>query len=414
MSVESAAEGGAANVVIGMTAITAATGKTVLNVVAVTMEMTVLSVEAVTMEMAVLSVVAVTMEMAVLSVEAAMIEVTVLNGVAVITVGSAIPAGIGMSAAAVMNGAAAAGTIDWSAARAGGEIPGNGTGKMSKMTVPRRGASGEIGDIAQRRGRRTAGMEWQEQAQKQKTVKVDLKGSERIDDLQRNGYQIIQDSDRFCFGMDAVLLTGFARAAEKDNLLDLGTGTGIIPILMEAKYHCSHLAGLEIQEESADMARRSVALNGLSDKIEIVTGDIKEADNFFPSAFFDCITCNPPYMIGQHGLANPTDAKAIARHEILCTFEDVVRVTAKLLRPGGHFFLVHRPFRLAEIMTVMSQYKLEPKRMRLVYPYVDREPNMVLLDAVRGGKPRMTVEKPLVIFEKQGVYTPEIREKYGY
>lgn len=197
-------------------------------------------------------------------------------------------------------------------------------------------------------------------------------------------------------------------------MLDLGTGTGIIPLLMDAKYHCAHLTGLEIQEESADMARRSVALNGLEDRIDIVTGDIKEADSYFKSASFDCITCNPPYMIAQHGLANPESAKAIARHEVLCNFRDVAQTASKLLKPGGHFFLVHRPFRLAEIMTTLLEFKLEPKRMQLVYPYVDKEPNMVLLEAVRGGKARMTVEKPLIIFEKQGVYTPEIREKYGY
>ena len=243
---------------------------------------------------------------------------------------------------------------------------------------------------------------------------INLKDNERLDDLQRNGYQIIQNPEKFCFGMDAVLLTGFARAREEDRLLDLGTGTGIIPILMEAKYHCAHLTGLEIQSESADMASRSVALNNLSDKIDIVTGDIKEADSFFPSASFDCITCNPPYMIGQHGIVNPDAPKAIARHEVLCTFEDVARQTAKLLKPGGHFFLVHRPFRLAEIMTALVRYKLEPKRMQLVYPYVDKEPNMVLIEAVRGGKSRMTVEKPLIVFQKPGVYMPEIAEVYGF
>ena len=243
---------------------------------------------------------------------------------------------------------------------------------------------------------------------------IERKENERLDELQRNGYKIIQNPEKFCFGMDAVLLTGFAQKAKGERLLDLGTGTGIIPILMEAKTEIAHLTGLEIQAESADMARRSVELNGLSDKITIVTGDLKEAGSLFEAASFDCITCNPPYMIGQHGLTNPEDAKAIARHEILCTFEDVARVTAKLVKTGGHFFLVHRPFRLAEIMTTLSQYKLEPKRMQLVYPYVDKEPNMVLLEAVRGGRPRMTVEKPLIIFEKPGVYMPELREKYGY
>lgn len=241
-----------------------------------------------------------------------------------------------------------------------------------------------------------------------------LKENERIDDLQRNGYRIIQNPKKFCFGMDAVLLTGFAHAKAADTLLDLGTGTGIIPLLMEAKYGCRHLTGLEIQPESADMASRSVELNGLSEKIEIITGDIKEAGSLFPPASFDCITCNPPYMIGNHGIVNPRDAKAIARHEILCTFEDVAGQTAKLLKPGGHFFLVHRPFRLAEILTLLVRYHLEPKRMQLVYPYVDKEPNMVLLEAVRGGNSRMTVEKPLIVFQSPGVYMPEIREVYGY
>ena len=241
-----------------------------------------------------------------------------------------------------------------------------------------------------------------------------LKENERIDDLQRNGYRIIQDPDRFCFGMDAVLLSGFAAVKDGARVLDLGTGTGIIPILLEAKTGAAHLTGLEIQADSADMARRSVALNGLEEKIDIVTGDIKEAGRIFDAASFDVITCNPPYMIGRHGLKNPEDAKAIARHEILCTLEDVAEQTAKLLKPGGKFFLVHRPFRLAEIMVTLKKYKLEPKRMQLVYPFVDKEPNMVLLEAARGGRPRMTVEKPLIVYREPGVYMTEIYDIYGY
>ena len=244
--------------------------------------------------------------------------------------------------------------------------------------------------------------------------RVVLKENERIDDLERNGYRIIQDTKRFCFGMDAVLLSGFARVKEGAHVLDLGTGTGIIPILLEAKTKAEHLIGLEIQEDSADMARRSVLLNGLEDKIDIVTGDIKEAESLFDAASFDVITCNPPYMIGKHGITNEGDAKAIARHEILCTLEDIVSRAAKLLKPGGNFFMVHRPFRLAEIMTVLQAYKLEPKRMQLVYPFVDKEPNMVLIEANRGGKPRLTVEKPLIVYKEPGVYMPEIYEIYGY
>ncbi len=241
-----------------------------------------------------------------------------------------------------------------------------------------------------------------------------LKENERIDDLERNGYQIIQDAKRFCFGMDAVLLSGFARVKDGARVLDLGTGTGIIPILLEAKTGAAHLTGLEIQPDSADMARRSVKLNGLENKIDIVTGDLKEAGSLFDAASFDVVTSNPPYMIGQHGITNPEDAKAIARHEVLCTLRDVIEQAAKLLRPGGNFFMVHRPFRLAEIMVLLHEYKLEPKRMQLVYPYVDKEPNMVLIEANRGGRPRMTVEKPLIVYRKPGVYMPEIYDIYGY
>ena len=244
-------------------------------------------------------------------------------------------------------------------------------------------------------------------------MKVELRDKERIDDLQRNGYQIIQNREKFCFGMDAVLLTGFAHAREKDTMLDLGTGTGIIPLLMEAKYHCSHLTGLEIQEESADMARRSVALNDLQDRIDIVTGDIKEADQIFPAASFDCITCNPPYMIGQHGLKNPSETKAIARHEILCTFADITAAAKKLLKNKGKLFLVHRTFRLSEILCQLSKDGVEPKRIRFVHPYIDKEPNIFLLEAVKGGKSRMTVEPPLIVYQKEGKYTEEIYKIYG-
>lgn len=245
-------------------------------------------------------------------------------------------------------------------------------------------------------------------------MRTELKDGERLDDLHRNGFQIIQNERLFCFGMDAVLLSGFAQVKEGGRALDLGTGTGIIPILLAAKTKGEYFAGLEISALSADMARRSVLHNGLEKRIEIIQGDIKEAGELFAPASFDTVTSNPPYMIGQHGLTNPDIEKAAARHEIFCTLEDVVRAAARLVRPGGKFYMVHRPFRLAEIIRTLSEYKLEPKRMRLVYPYVDREPNMVLIEAMRGGKPRMTVEKPLIVYEKPGVYTPEITEIYGY
>lgn len=239
------------------------------------------------------------------------------------------------------------------------------------------------------------------------------KPGERLDDLQIKGYEIIQSPGRFCFGMDAVLLSSFAKVKRGERALDLGTGTGILPILLEAKNEGSSYVGLEIQEESADMARRSVLHNKLEQKIEIVTGDIKEASTIFGAASFHVITTNPPYMIGEHGLKNANEAMYIARHEALCTLDDILRESARLLKPKGRFYMVHRPFRLAEILGKMSFYGIEPKRMRLVHPYVDKEPNMVLVEGLRGGKPRMTVEKPLIVYEKTGEYTEELLKIYN-
>ncbi len=241
-----------------------------------------------------------------------------------------------------------------------------------------------------------------------------LKDGERLDDLNRNNLKIIQNPDIFCFGMDAVLLSGFAKIAEGDICMDFGTGNGIIPLLLSAKTRGRHFTGLEILDYSFDMALRSVEYNGLSDRISIVKGDIREASSLFPLSSFDVVTCNPPYMNDLHGLKNPDEAKAIARHEVLVTLDDVCRSAASLLRPGGTFFMVHRPFRLVEIFEALRKYKLEPKRMQLVYPFADKEPNMVLLAASRGGKPMIKCEKPLIIYKSQGVYTDEIYEIYGY
>ena len=243
---------------------------------------------------------------------------------------------------------------------------------------------------------------------------IKLKDNERIDDLQRNGYQIIQNRDGFCFGMDAVLLSGFAKVKPEEKAIDLGTGTGIIPILLEAKNQGMHYTGLEIQEEVADMAARSVALNHLEDKITIVRGDIKEASRLFGAASFDVVTSNPPYMNDAHGLKNPDLPKAISRHEVLCTLEDVAREAARLLRPGGRFYLVHRPHRLIEIITALKSVGMEPKRMKMVHPFVDKEANMVLIEAVRGGRSMIKVEAPVIVYKEPGVYTDEIYTIYGY
>lgn len=241
-----------------------------------------------------------------------------------------------------------------------------------------------------------------------------MNNNERIDDLQINGRRIIQSPDRFCFGMDAVLLSGFAKVKKGESVLDLGTGTGILPILLDAKTVGGHFTGLEIQPESADMARRSVILNNRQDKIDIVTGDIKNALNIFGAASFDVIVTNPPYMNQNHGIMNPESPKAIARHELLCSLEDVIRQTGSLLKVNGRMYMVHRPFRLPDIMELMNECGIEPKKMRFVHPYVDREPSMVLIEGVRGGNRRLTVEKPLVIYDGPAEYSEEIKRDYGF
>ena len=228
-----------------------------------------------------------------------------------------------------------------------------------------------------------------------------VRPGERLDDLQIGGLELIQNPNGFCFGVDAVFLSDFARVKPGETVLDMGTGNGIIPILLTAKTEGKKFTGLEIQPDTADMARRSVAYNGLEDRVEIVTGDIREAAELFRPAFFDVITVNPPYMISEHGMRNPDDVKAAARHEVLCTLDDILRESMRLLQDKGRFYMVHRPFRLAEIMIKMNHYKIEPKRIQFIHPYIEREPVLVLVEGVRGAKSRVTVEPPVVIYERK-------------
>ena len=227
-----------------------------------------------------------------------------------------------------------------------------------------------------------------------------IREDERLDDLQ-NGYMLIQNPSQFCFGIDAVLLSWYAQVRPGEKALDMGTGTGIVPILLKARYPQGKYTGLEIQEESAEMARRSVAYNHLEEDISITLGDIKEASQIYGNSSFDVVVTNPPYMIGSHGLTGENQAKTIARHETLCTLEDILEQGAKVLRPRGRFYMVHRPFRLTEIMIKMSYYKIEPKRIRFVHPYIDKEPTMVLIEGVKGARSRVTVEPPLVLYGKK-------------
>ena len=275
-----------------------------------------------------------------------------------------------------------------------------------------------------------------------------LRPGERIDDLEVNGFRIIQNPSFFCFGMDAVLLANFVRTRRKDRIMDLGTGTGIIPLLLTAKGKCAACDGLELQEAVAEMAGRSVQLNfdmleGKTEKLKdvpeavseaascgkedhtsdpvkealrnlrILQGDIRSVPQHFPKAVYDGVTCNPPYIKGTSGLHNDETAYTIARHEIAVSWEEIVQAAAHLLKPGGTFTLVHKPFRLPELMQTLQKYKLEPKRMQMVQPYADKEPNMVLLEAVQGGGPQLTVLPALVVYNPDGSYTRQVLDMYG-
>ena len=336
---------------------------------------------------------------------------------------------------------------------------GNGPGDGVRNGGPRR--DGERIDDLCRDGKRSGvlcrdGERIDDLCRDGKRSNVLCRDGERIDDLQRNGLRIIQDPALFCFGMDAVLLSAYVQMKRARRGLDLCTGNGIIPLLLSDRTDCAALTGLEIQPASAGLAARSVALNGLEHRVSIVQGDLREADRIFAAASFDFITCNPPYRpagagrvsggeskgrdgdgrgrtcgkpaaensgkdtggLIKHAAADGTDPckgldpRDIARHELLCTFPDIARAAAKLLRPGGHFYLVHRPMRLAEIITELCTSGLEPKRMRLVYPHADQAPNMVLLDCVRGGNPELRVEPPLIVYGQDGNYTPELMKIY--
>ena len=234
-------------------------------------------------------------------------------------------------------------------------------------------------------------------------------------DTLKNGYKILQDSERFQFGIDAVLLADYASKSlkEKESVIDLGTGTGIIPLLMVNKCKIAAFTGLEVQKESAEMAARSVAMNELEGRIQIVHGDLKEAGSLFPRHSFNVVTCNPPYMIDAHGRSNEQDALTIARHEVLCTLEDVVTAADYLLASHGSFFMIHRPFRLPEIFSSLEKHKMEMKRMRLIYPFADKEPNMVLIEARKNAKRRLTIEPPLIVRNDDGEYTIEVQDIYN-
>lgn len=241
---------------------------------------------------------------------------------------------------------------------------------------------------------------------------VTVKKDERIDDLHRNGYLLIQNAKYFCFGIDAVLLSSFAKIKKNEKVIDLGTGNGIIPILLSARYPSSYIIGLEIQETSVEMAIRSVRLNSLQDRIRIQKGNIKHLTKIFKPASFQVITVNPPYMNQGGGVLNVDDSKAIARHEICCNLKDIIEESSKALSFGGRFYMVHRPHRLVDILYTLRNYNIEPKTIRFVHPYVNKEPNMVLIEAIKYGKPMCKIMPPIIVYNEDGEYTDEINKIY--
>lgn len=239
-----------------------------------------------------------------------------------------------------------------------------------------------------------------------------IKNGECLDDLQ-NGYYIIQKQNGFKFGVDAVLLSDFAKDAKSKSTLDLCTGTGIVPILLAAKTTTPNICALEIQENIAEMAQRSVEYNKLTERVHITQGDLKNAPEIYGRGTFDKITVNPPYMKCGAGLQNDTDTKSVSRHEVLCTLDDVIRVSAQLLISKGRFFMIHRPARLADIMCGMRGHKIEPKRLRFVHPSEGKAPNLVLIEGMKDGGDELKILPPLYVHNADGTYTDEIDEIYG-
>lgn len=243
---------------------------------------------------------------------------------------------------------------------------------------------------------------------------MELKETERIDDLELNGLKIIQDKSGFCFGMDSVLLSDFAKEIKRNSaILDMGTGTGILSILLSAKTQDTKITGVEIQRQVAEMARRSVQLNHLEERISIVCEDIKKLKKKYEVGSFDAIVTNPPYKKIGTGRINENETELISRHEIAANLEDFIQMASYLLKDQGSIYIVHRPERLADIMISLRKYKLEPKVMKFIYPNQEKEPNLILVKATKNAKTFLKVEKPIYIYDLQGNYTKEVLEIYN-
>ena len=243
---------------------------------------------------------------------------------------------------------------------------------------------------------------------------MDLKENERIDDLQYKGLKIIQNEKYFCFGMDSILLSDFAKDIKKNSLvLDIGTGTGIISILLSKKTESKKIYGIEIQDEIAEMATRSVKINKLENKIEIINDNIKNIEKYINNNSIDVVVTNPPYKKENAGIKNENINKLISRHEITANLEDFISNASRVLKDKGCFYMVNRPERLAEIINLFNKYKIEPKKLRLVFPKINSKPNLIVIKGIKNAKPFLEIDEPLIVYNDDNTYTPEILKIYN-
>ena len=245
-------------------------------------------------------------------------------------------------------------------------------------------------------------------------MEIELKENERIDDLEYKGLKIIQNKEGFCFGIDSVLLSDFAKNIKKGSkVLDLGTGTGIIPILLCGKTELKKIVGVEIQEEVSNMAKRSIKLNNLENRFEIINENILNLNNIYKNQTFDVVVTNPPYKKNGTGIVNEDEKKIISRHEITAKLEDFIKIAKDLLKDKGEFYMVHRPERLVDILSILREYKIEPKKLRFVYSNINKEPKLVLIKGVKNSKAFLKIDKNLYIYDEKGNYTKEILKIYN-
>lgn len=236
---------------------------------------------------------------------------------------------------------------------------------------------------------------------------------ETLDDLQLKGIHIIQKKEGFRFGVDAVLLANFAKVKKNATVIDLCSGTGIIPFIIKGKSQCGVIKGVEIQGEFAEMANRTAMYNNFSDEIKFIEGDLKDKELLKSLGRVDIVTVNPPYKVYSSGILNDSDKNAIARHEVCCTLEDVIVAARTLLKDNGKFFMVHRPDRIVDIFTLMRKYKIEPKRIRFIHPKPGKAPNILLVEGQRDGGTFLKIEDPLYVHMEDDSYSEEIKAMYN-